>query len=83
MLQRGFLKDREKSDSGRAAKKSRLFFFAGMVVILFSLVFMMTLTQQTFKLSGMFFVMLVLGFSLMLTGLWMNYFAHSQKHRRQ
>ena len=78
MLQKGFLKPKEDPKKSGALNRGRVFLFAGIMVIFFSLIYIMTNQQQTvLSIKGGLYVLIV-GFCLALVGMWMNFFAQNK-----
>ena len=83
MLQRGFLKPRETEQNTRAVKRNRMFFFAGIFMILagfLALVLHMQQGQGGNSPAGL--ILLIAGFLLMSVSMWLNFFTQN-KGRRQ
>ena len=88
MLQKGFLKPKEEPENARAVKRSRIFFIAGVLVVLGALICMMLLQRPDEAFSSQFFFVrmagmaMIVGIVLVFIGLWMNFFAQSKKYKK-
>ena len=81
MLQKGFLKSRETKETLRAAKRSRMFFITGTVVVLFSLIY--TMLHHSGRIGFITGVcLLIVGFCMISVSMWMNFITQN-KHRRR
>ena len=79
MLERGFLKHQESKEDIHALKRRRMFLFGGIGCVLFSFIALMTTNFQQFEIW--IFVMMI-GFGLVFTSLWSNFFAqYKNRHR--
>ena len=82
MLQKGFLKPREKEENSRAAKRSRTFFIAGVFLILSGFLVLMTRMQQgQEKTSITYMILFFFGFFLLSVSLWMNFITQNKKRK--
>ena len=81
MLERGFLKSREKEENARTVKNSRMFLFVGVLVVLMGFVYMTTLSRQDSTHSSVMIagMMMIVGIALVLISMWMNFFANNKK----
>ena len=70
MLERGFLKHREKEDI-RAMKRRRMLFLSGVFFILFALIYLM-IHIQTHAGFIVGISMLIIGFCMISVSMWMN-----------
>ena len=88
MLQKGFLKPKEEPENSRAIKRSRIFFVAGVVVIISALIFMMSLLQPDESFTSQFSsvtmagMAMIAGMVLVFVGLWTNFFAQNKNRKR-
>ena len=83
MLQKGFLRPPKKEETARAIKKSRVFFFAGVLTMLMGFIILMVRMQQEGgQISMAWLILVIAGFLLISVSLWINFFAQN-KHRRR
>ena len=86
MLQKGFLQPKNDQENDRALKKSRIISITGVVIALFSLMYMMSLlTNESFTsrfsavtMAGM---AMIGGIIMVCVGIWMNFFAQNKKYK--
>jgi uncharacterized membrane protein len=81
MLQKGFLKPQEEKGTSRV-KTSRAFLFAGVIVVLAALAYMMMNLQQAAQISNVCLPVMIAGIAMIFTGIWMNFFAQNRNRRR-
>lgn len=82
MLQKGFLKPQEEKGNSRKIKTSRMFLFAGAIIILAALAYMMMNIQQANRISTVCLPVVIAGICLVSIGIWMNFFTQSRNRRR-
>ncbi|MDR1172968.1 MAG: hypothetical protein LBL24_10980 [Bacteroidales bacterium] len=81
MLQKGFLKPREKGSS-RIIKISRVFLFAGIIIVFFALGAAVISSGEPLRLAqyaSAWFPMMIVGFCLVFISIWMNFFAQNRR----
>ena len=81
MLQKGFLKPKETEKTTRAAKRNRMLFFLGLLLIIFALIYMMghSLVRSD-VIVGL--CMLIAGFCIASVSMWMKFFSQNKKTKR-
>jgi uncharacterized membrane protein len=82
MLQKGFLKSPAGKKKKPAQKTSRTFLFAGVIIMLAALVYMMMNMQQADQMLSVWLPVMIAGICLVFISLWMNFFSQSKKNRR-
>ncbi|MDR1155214.1 MAG: hypothetical protein LBL04_10920 [Bacteroidales bacterium] len=81
MLQKGFLKPLEKGNT-RTVKTSRTFLFAGVIIMLSALVYMMMNMQRADRILSVWQPVMIAGICSVFISLWMNFFLQNKNRRR-
>jgi len=79
MLQKGFLRSHEEKKNNRL---SRIFTFAGILLIIGGILLFMFQIQQAREISIAWLILVIVGFLLVSISMWMNFFAQSKNRRR-
>ena len=83
MLQRGFLKRQETKENNQTVKRSRMFTFGGIFMILAGfLVLMLQMQQEQADNSFIGLILVIIGFLVISVSMWMSFFAQNKTRRR-